>query len=159
MSNDSLEKRVKPEVQVLCSNKLIDGDILLDIEGNTPILLGEGEYPKVWINLPLSSTNDWVNVVSDSSVVDFDKGILKKNLFTLTRSINERFVELKFAKKKIFHVKYNSENALEIDFLDLRPIGFNIFGDDKSLTIGGQTLKGNTMSGVGTMIAIGGPSN
>lgn len=56
----------------------------------------------------------------------------------------------------VLRVRQVNDQQAEVDKLDLRPIGFNIFGDKSSLNAGGMRMSGNTVAGGGTFLAYGG---
>ncbi len=59
------------------------------------------------------------------------------------------------AGKLVLRVRQQSEDQAEVEELDLRPIGFNIFGDRKSLNAGGVHMSSNSFVGGGTLLAFG----
>ena len=56
----------------------------------------------------------------------------------------------------MLQVRQISAEEAEVDALDLRPIGFNIYGDKVSLNAGGLHMSGNSIAGGGTFLALGG---
>jgi len=53
---------------------------------------------------------------------------------------------------KILEVKETASDSVEIPFIDLRPIGINLYGTKASLSAGGSVLANNTMTGAEAMI-------
>jgi hypothetical protein len=60
------------------------------------------------------------------------------------------------ANTVVLSVKAIDENSAEIDNLDMRPLGLNLFGTKSELRVGSNTFSGSSMSGGGTLIGFGG---
>jgi hypothetical protein len=135
----------------ICSNIIINGKIIVEIDGNVPLLIGKGELPLVWLRV-MVSPNEW-------------KYVVERNV-SLNQNINVELSKINNAVKIVYRDKYkivktivnvikNTENDVIVDEMDLRPVGLTIYGDKDELHIGTNTLKNNTFSNIHTMIKIG----
>lgn len=131
---------------VFCSNTLIGGGDLITVKDVVPLLIGKGSLPMVWLKVPSDP--------SGGTFVDLIDGSVAKHPLVrvdATRSGLTFFV----AGLKVLHVYKKNEDEAVVDFLDLRNLGYEIYGDDKKLTAGGMRLSGNTMENVGVMLSLG----
>jgi hypothetical protein len=130
----------------ICSNTLLGGGNLVAIGNNLPLVIGKGEKPKIWLQaLANSKENKFVVIVEES--------ISKHPLVKIYEEFGTLNVEL--AGETILAVKITGKNSAEVEKLDFRPIGLNMHGNKSSLTVGGNTFSGNSMSGGGTLIGLG----
>ncbi|MBE0406788.1 hypothetical protein ACT3TI_08130 [Psychrobacter sp. AOP22-C1-22] len=148
--NKQLPKEYSPFNKVwVCSNTFNEGEIIFEVEGNPVFLIGrdnESHKTLLWFNAPIkgNNTNRWHNIISKNKVND-----VKYELNT-----TEYGNEVTFLDQPLLQFKIMDDN-LVINIINLTPIGLNIYGGLSSLTIVGNTLSGNTFTGVSTMIAIG----
>ena len=59
------------------------------------------------------------------------------------------------SEEVVLSVKMIDQDFAVVEKLDFRPIGLNMYGNSSSLTVGGGTYSGNSMSGGGTLIGLG----
>jgi hypothetical protein len=64
-------------------------------------------------------------------------------------------VTVQFRRHPMIEIKKESPESARVTFLDLRPIGLNIFGDSESLQLGSNQLSNNSFSNVGFMAKLG----
>lgn len=138
----------------ICSNKLINGQVPLEIEGNIPFLIGKGEMPLLWLKLPISKSG-WEYIVLKNQRKKDKKSKLSSHLISILESASERKVVVEYMGSIIISSVMHDSDSAEITHLDLRPFGLSIYGDSNGLTVGGQKLSRNTMENVHTMIGIG----
>jgi hypothetical protein len=148
MKLDSLPVQFKPYKELeLASNKLIDGVALFSVNEFIPVLVGKGESPEIWLYIPADPKGEsW-------------QPLVKRN-----RSLHPK-VEVKGTGKKVtvttpdgvvLVVECISEDLALISRLDLRPFGINVFLENNSLNVMGNSMIGNTIKGAKVMIGIGG---
>lgn len=143
----NLPESYKPyDELIICSNKLIDGGFLLLVGEQIPFLAGSGTIPQVWLDaVKAKSDGEFVSVVENS--------IPKMQSFRAVGDSNS--LEILLGSLPI--VKISQESSLKIakiEKLDLRPLGFAIFGDDSGLTVGESRFRNNNFSKVHAMISI-----
>lgn len=131
----------------LCSNLLIGGGNLIQIGDILPLLVGKGEIPQIWLQAPTDIAGQTFTQLVIASVaahpailLNFEGGILSVSA----------------GGKSILRVRGVGPDEAIVDFLDLRPVGFNIVGDKESLNAGGMKMSRNTISGGGTFLSLGG---
>lgn len=131
----------------LCSNLLIGGGHLIQIGDILPLLVGKGEIPQIWLQAPTDIAGQTFTQLVIASVaahpailLNFEGGILSVSA----------------GGKSILRVRGVGPDEAIVDFLDLRPVGFNIVGDKESLNAGGMKMSRNTISGGGTFLSLGG---
>lgn len=128
----------------LCSNTLEGGAHLFEVSGTLPLLIGQGEQPVVWLSAS-TGPGKMVDIVTASKPVHPDVAV--------TDAFGGTVVMV--GSEKVLSLKELNNNEIEIDFLDLRPIGLNIFGNKTDgLTIGTNKFVGNNFKGIGTFIKI-----
>lgn len=131
----------------VCSNELIGGGHLVILGDVLPLLVGSGETPMVWLQAPADKTGKSYVPLVVASVAAHKAVTVVSNKDGLTVSVEGTPV--------IHALQVDSESAV-IDFLDLRPVGLNIYGNATSLTAGGGTFSSNSFNGVGALLAFGG---
>jgi hypothetical protein len=131
----------------LCSNFVIGGGHLIQVGEVLPLLVGCGEVPQVWLQAPTDRAGkEFVKLVVASVaahpavLVNVDGGVLSVSA----------------GGKKVLQVRAVRPDEAVVDILDLRPVGFNIFGDANGLSVGGVQMSGNTVAGGGTFLALSG---
>jgi hypothetical protein len=127
----------------ICSNLLENGKVPVLISGNIPFLVGKGNKPKVWINmLPQQGSDESKPIVRENLSLHPQVEVVEKN----------NIVEVTVNDKTLIEVKKISNNEAVISKLDLRMIGIAIYGDSKSLKVGGNSMSKNTFKNVNCMI-------
>ncbi|MBO0592927.1 hypothetical protein I2486_16100 [Cellulophaga sp. E16_2] len=127
----------------MCSNLITNYNFLFNINGLVPILIGQGELPRIWIYARTSDGN--YGLVVDDSVSK--NGLIKVDVF-----IKEKYVEVidLFDGRNVILSVYFGDN-FNIKVLDLRPLGYNIYGNEEKLVIGGNTYSNNKFNKVHTI--------
>jgi hypothetical protein len=129
----------------ICSNVLVNGKVPVLISGNIPFLVGKGSKPKVWINmLPQQESNESKSIVRENLSLHPQVEVVEKN----------NIVKVTVDNKTLIEVKKISNDEAVISKLDLRMIGIAIYGDSKSLKVGGNSMSKNTFTNVNCMIGM-----
>lgn len=130
------------------SNTLEHVTALLTVNGNIPLLFGDGEPPTVWLSIPANKEGtEWYPLIKDNFsshpdvVVDFAK----------------KRVTIRTPQGTVLNAVKNTEGSLVIWKLDLRPFGLNIYTDEGALIVMGNRLSNNHFNGLQSVIAIGTP--
>jgi hypothetical protein len=144
---DSLPAGFKPYSTLkVCSNTVQGGGHLLVVENVLPLLVGVGVQPQVWLQAPTSaSRRDYVLLVEAS--------VSRHPAVHITSEADGLVVTT--AGTVVLKVKQTGPDSAEITDLDLRPVGFNVYGTERELNAGGAHFTGNTAIGVGSLIAFG----
>lgn len=144
ITQDNKPKNYTPlDILKICSNIISDGGHLVAIGDVLPILIGKGEKPKVWLQaIADAKSNTFVSIVEESISKHPNVKVFE----------NDGYLTIMVAEKVVLGVKMTGDNTANIDKLDFRPIGLNMYGDSESLNIDDSSFSGNFMSGGGTLI-------
>lgn len=130
----------------ICSNMLIDGGHLLSVGTEVPVVIGAGAIPQVWLRVPVDAEGkNYLEIVAASVAAHPAVTVL----------LEGSRVKISIANKQVLSVIQTSENSAVVDQLDLRPIGFEVHGDNNSLFAGNAHLSKNTMKGTFSLIGFG----
>jgi len=132
----------------ICSNKLIGGGFPFAVGEGLPLIIGSGSDPMVWLQAvenPQSKkllllVDGNISTVKELSVTKPEQGVIEIYFKGITR---------------ILRVKKMDENSAVISFLDLRPIGINVTGNQDGLNIGGNSFSKNTFQGASVFFGLG----
>jgi hypothetical protein len=128
---------------IICSNTLIDGGFLLSMGDILPLVIGKGEKPQIWLEALIDPKKKKFLSIVEASISKHPGVSIMETLGKLTITLQNI---------DILRVNKYDENLAEVDFIDLRPIGFNIYGTKTELVIGNSSFSGNSMVGGGTLI-------
>lgn len=137
------QKYVPYERVTICSNVIEGGGYLFEMSGQHPLLIGKGDPPLVWLSIPFKNGKRDIVTASKS----FEKSVSVVSILGGTQVVS--------GGKVILSTRQISQNEAEVDQIDLRPFGLNVYGDKAGLKVGGMSLTGNRFSGVGTMFSFG----
>ena len=144
---DNLPKKFQPYQNLkICSNTLIGGGYLASIGEILPLVIGKGKSPLIWLQALNEIENKKFILIVEESVSKYPNVILTESLGVLSISVQG---------KQILSIKTINEDSAEVEFLDLRPIGLNLYGNKDTLNIGNSEFSGNSMSGGGILIGLG----
>lgn len=147
ITKDTLPSTYSPYQQLnVCSNRVIGGGHLLQAGKALPLLIGKGPIPQVWLQAPTDPLGKAFAPLVAASVATHPAVLVSTEGGALVVYVGGKLV---------LRVRQVNDQQAEIDELDLRPIGFNIFGNKSSLNAGGMHMSGNTVAGGGTFLAFG----
>lgn len=134
------------ETLVICSNSMLGGGHIVSVGDVLPLVIGKGEKPQIWVQaISDPETKEFVSIIEASVSKHPAVEILEK----------DGSIEVTIQDNKILIVRAESDNKAVVSHLDLRPIGLNLVGNASSLSVGGSTFSGNSMSGGGVLIGFG----
>lgn len=131
-----------------CGNKFVQVKYFLEDNNFYPILIGQGDTPRIWL-FAKATKNDFVTVIEDnvSKLKEVKIDIFQKEkrilITTISNSVSTVIIEL-----------YFNNEIPNVTHLDLRPVGYNIYGDETKLMISNSELRGNTMVGTNSIISL-----
>lgn len=147
IGRNNLPPTYQPYQQLtLCSNQLLDGGHLIQTGNYLPLLIGTGATPQVWLQAPSDPTGKVFAPLVVASVSSHP---------AVSVSNEGDALVIYAGGTLLLRVREINAQHAEVDLLDLRPIGFNIYGDANTLNAGGIQMSGNTVAGGGTFLAIG----
>lgn len=127
----------------LCSNTLIGGAHILSVGDVLPLVIGVGSKPLIWMQaISDVKKKNFISIV-ESSI---------PQLSTVRVTVESGALVVTVKGHKVLSVREINKEEIDIFQMDLRPIGFNIFGDQEKLQAGGMQLSKNTFSGGGTFM-------
>lgn len=132
---------------VLCNNELINCRYIIEHKGFHPILIGKGVYPKVW----LYSQQPVQLCIVENSISKFP--IVKVDIDDEKKRLTIRMFNYVGVKDDIILDIQYMDNSARVEILDLRPIGYNIYGDSHQLFAANNLFVNTKMEDVGTMFA------
>lgn len=133
---------------IICSNYLKKyGSIIKQSDnGFEPLIIKKGEGDKVFVFLQGYDRISSQPIV----IVNGNKSIINSVIFDSSKTgcivIHNEI--------KILEVVQNEDGIMEVINLDLRPVGFNVFGDSTALNMGGNTMSRGSFIGAGSLIGI-----
>jgi hypothetical protein len=148
ITKDNLPLTYKPYQKLtLCSNRLIGGGHIIQAGNSLPLLIGRGPTPQVWLQAPTDSSGKAFALLVSASVATHP---------AVSVTMEGGALAVFAGGQLILRVRQISDQEAEVDELDLRPIGFTIFGDKRSLNAGGMHMSGNTVAGGSTFLVFAG---
>lgn len=135
------------EKLTICSNSLIGGGHLVELSGALPLIIGYGEKPQVWLQAFSNPEKmEFVSVV-ENSVSKFPAVEVKEIDGSIIITIQG---------EQVLKVRNISNSEAVVENMDLRPIGLNLYGDANNLNMPNGSFSGNSMSGGGVLLGLGG---
>jgi len=135
------------EKLTICSNSLIGGGHVVELAGALPLIIGYGEKPQVWLQaISNPEKMEFVSVV-ENSVSKFPAVEVKEIDGSIIITIQG---------KQVLKVRNVSNSEAVVENMDLRPIGLNLYGDANNMNIPNGSFSGNSMSGGGVLLGLGG---
>lgn len=128
------------------SNVLENVRALVSVGTHIPLLVGNGSTPRVWLSIPADKSGSrWYPLIKDN--------------FSTNPSIKveagPRKLVVRAPHGTVLSAISGKEGALWIQRLDLRPFGLNIYADEGSLHVMGNTLTKNEFRNVNVIIGVG----
>ena len=128
----------------ICSNKIYGGGNLVKIDDYVPLIIGNGFVPKIW--LYLKTDIGIINIVEENRSKNSNIKIFIKEI---TKEIK---IEVKGFL--VLNAKLSEDKECLITFINLEPLGINIFGDDKELSIANTKYSNNSFNNIEFLLNI-----
>lgn len=136
----------EPEKMEIASNKLEKVKAILEINGNIPILIGDGARPKVWLYIPANREGtDWYPLIKDNFSTNPDVLVMG----------SDNSVTIASPKGNILEAVKREDGVIEVTKLDLRLVGLDFVAENGSIKFMGNTFTGNTFRNVRVMFGAG----
>jgi hypothetical protein len=148
MKLNSLPPQYIPFQKVRLGSNLLENVIaVFSINGFIPLLVGDGENPKVWLSIPTNKEGtDWYPLIKENFSSNSE----------VTVEVLKRRVVVKTPQGTVIHVMTNTESSVLIFLkLDLRPFGLNVYADEGALHVMGNKLAKNEFKNIPVVIGIG----
>ena len=140
---NKLPKNYIPLIELnICSNKFMNGGKLIEINNFPPLLIGDGIIPLIWIYIK-GQNDEWVEIINESFSLSHSIQIIKDK--------TNREIIIGIDNTIVLKGKMTNDKYCEINILDLRPIGFDIHGNEDELKIVTSSFSKNTFMKNGIM--------
>jgi len=131
----------------VCSNVLIGGGFIFSLGTILPLIIGKGPVPMIWMQ-----SYDFKSKKSNILV----DGNISRHPDVLVTKPEDGVVEIGIIKGvRMLRVKNTGGDSSVVSFMDLRPIGLNITGDQNELKVGNSSFSKNTIEGVNVFFGLG----
>lgn len=122
-----------------CSNELVNVKYIIDDNGFYPLLIGKGEQPVIWI---------YAKTGEDQIIPIIEKNVSKNQLVSVENYKGERIIKVNVktesGKSSMLEIEYGGDRP-NVYYLDLRPIGYSIYGDSESLNVGNSVISDSSI--------------
>jgi hypothetical protein len=137
-----LPKKYSPHLSVfICSLTIYKYKVLFRINDLIPLLIGSGQYPRIWINTTRNIQSRKVEkCIENNKIIHPGFSIIHKVPITV-----------KAEKFTILTISETNSRHITISQIDFRPIGINLYGDERGLNFGGSHFSNLTFSDVDTI--------
>lgn len=131
----------------VCSNVLIGGGFAFSLGSILPLIIGKGSVPMVWMQ-----AYDF-KMKKSKILVD---GNISKHPDVLVKKPDDGVIEISTGKDvRILRVKNTGIDSSVVSFIDLRPVGLNIIGNQNELKVGNSSFSKNTIEGANVFFGLG----
>lgn len=147
MKIDELPSQYEPFRRVRIGSNLLENiQALLVIKGHVPFIIGKGKTPRVWLYIPTNTDGtEWYPLIKDNFSSHPDVVVKAAPKMLTIRTPEATALACLLGKEDVIHITK----------LDLRPFGINIYSDEESLNVMGNTLSKNTFKNIKAVISIG----
>jgi hypothetical protein len=139
----------------LCGNTLKEVGFIFKIGDQAPLLIGKGEddkHPQIWLYARVGSSSAWLPLVQKNIVASSHLS----NPIMVIEDARKPITIVMAGPVVLLYAALINPDAVDVETIDLRPTGLNIFGTAASgLNFGGNLFMSNVMHSVGT--AFGSP--
>ncbi len=139
-----------PKYLNIGTNKLENVKALISFNEYIPILIGEGNIPKVWLNIPINKEGtEWYPLIKDNFSTNQNVVVLKDN----------RNIKITTPDGVILDAYSKDNGEIIINILNLQPFGLDIKSNESELLVMNNSYIGNIFRNLNIMIGIGKPLN
>lgn len=128
------------------TNTLENVKALVSVGSNVPLLIGKGPTPRVWLSIPTDRTGtSWYPLIKDNFSSHADVQV----------EVHRKTIVIRTPQGTILSAIQGREDVLSVQRLDLRTFGLNIYADEGSLHVMGNTLTKNEFRNMNVIIGVG----
>lgn len=137
---------IEPDKLEIASNKLENVKAILEVNGSIPILIGDGERPRVWLYIPANEEGtEWYPLIKDNFSTN-------PKILVIT---NDHSITIATPHGNILESEKRKDGVIEIKKLDLRPVGLDFLAEKDYINFMGNTFTRNTFKNVRVMFGVG----
>jgi len=146
---DNLPQDFVPFAEInVCSNVMKGGKAPFLVGDKVPLLVGKNSHPKFWLSAPKDrAATEWIDLIVAGTTVHPNVKILL--------SEDQKDISVQFRRQPVLELRVVSADSVDLSFIDLRPIGLNIFGENGVLHLGSHVLSSNSFENVAYMARLG----
>lgn len=147
MKLDSLPTGYKqPDRLIIASNKLNNVKAILEVNGFLPVLIGDGDRPRVWLYIPANKEGtEWYPLIKDNFSTNPKVLVME----------SENSVTVATPHGNVLECTKEKDGLINVRKLDLRPFGLDFVAEGESIKFMGSTFANNTFTNVGVMFGVG----
>lgn len=148
MKTDNLPNSYKiPKKLIIGTNSLENVTAIISFNTYIPILIGDGDTPKIWLNIPVNKEGtEWYPLIKDNFSTN-------KNVIV---SKNKNIVKVTTPDGVVIECEKKENGEVVVNQLNLKPFGLNIEANLNEFKAMNGSYRGNRFSNLGVMIGIGG---
>ncbi|MDD1783436.1 hypothetical protein LRP49_19880 [Enterovibrio sp. ZSDZ35] len=136
-----------PEQMLIGSNSLKNVQTLIDFNGFSPILVGDGDTPHIWINVPMNQQGtEWYPLVKDNFSTNPAVIVLKRS----------NGVKVTTPDGEVIDCEKRNDGTIVVHKLNLRPFGINVTANSESLNIMNTSFSSSGFSNMRAVVGLGG---
>ncbi|HHX8575407.1 TPA: hypothetical protein ACVO35_004177 [Vibrio alginolyticus] len=136
---------VKPKKISLASNTLRNVTAILEVNGFVPLLLGNGDKPRVWLYIPANREGtEWYPLIKDNFSTNPN----------VTVKGGKKSITIDTPEGNIITARKEG-GVINVTKLDLRPVGLDLYITGESVRFMGSTFTNNTFTNVEVMFGVG----
>jgi len=136
----------QPDKMVIASNKLNNVKAILEINGNIPILIGDGKKPRVWLYIPANKEGtEWYPLIKDNFSTNPTVLVIEK----------ENSITIATPQGNVIECVKQVDGVIVVNKLDLRQFGLDFIAEENTIKFMGKTIANNTFTNVGVMLGVG----
>lgn len=140
-SNYSAPKKMK-----VGSNSVNNVKALIEFNGFTPILIGDGKTPHIWIYVPMNQQGtDWYPLVKDNFSTNPTVIVLKR----------DHGVKITTPDGVVIDCEKSSDGTIVVNELNLKPFGINVTSSPDALNIMNNKISSSGFSNMRAVVGIG----
>ncbi len=138
-----------PYEKIIIGGNEISCRYLVNINKFYPIIIGEGETPRIWL---YAIVNDKIiTLVNDNKVIHHR---IKVSIDKTAKSVSIVLIDNPNPDYVILFADYKKEKVFNIKKMDLNPIGLSIISNENELMVGKNHISGNVVKGVDSFISL-----
>lgn len=136
----------QPDKLIIASNKLNNVKAILEINGNLPILIGDGKKPRIWLYIPANKEGtEWYPLIKDNFSTDPTVLVMEK----------ENSITITTPQGNVIECVKQKDGVIVVSKLDLRQFGLDFIAEGNTIKFMGNTFTNNTFTNVGVMFGVG----
>ncbi|MEZ9042848.1 hypothetical protein [Vibrio sp. 10N.247.311.47] len=135
-----------PEKMNVGSNSVNNVTVLVEFNGFTPILIGDGDIPHVWIYVPMNQQGtEWYPLVKDNFSTNPSVIVIKR----------DHGVKVTTPDGIVIDCEKDSNGTIVVHKLNLRPFGINVTANSESMSIMNTTFSSSGFNNMRAVVGIG----